>query len=1384
MRCARCHRRLKEGAACPRCGDAAQATASEPRIDDAANAGDEHRDGVGRTDAPGAPYTLDAPGTPRKLDTPDATVGALAELGYAELELRGEGGFGRVYRARADDGAHVAIKVAHVSTADARGRVEREAAALRDIARVSGRAAPALRAHGALGSGAPYIVMEWIEGEPLDAFLARSPGTGALSASDLDEVFVAIADALAHVHRAGWVHRDVKPENVILAGGGGSRRHAVWVDFGIAKRLPSADAEAAHEAPNNARDVAQTRLGARIGTSTYMAPELCRGDAPPDVRIDVYALAVVLFELATGRPPFVGAPSTVEQAHVAMRPPAVSEMEPAAAGLDAVVARGLAKAPDQRFADVEAFLAAFAARAQTGMSAPKGATAAAHPANAAARTSVALLAVTAKGDSQALLRLLGDSGGDVQAVVGAKLLVAFVAAEGATSAVRKAVVSAERAEALGLCTPEKTLHVADVRVRQARGRTVTAGRAVDDFDAWSQSTYAGLVLTADARAFAEGFALQELEPGRFALRDPAREAHAAGPNARALVGREAERMALMHAIDEAFAAEEPALVSLLAAQGLGKTALLDELAHAYEGRGVRILRVSPDDGAEGSKPATRGTLPRLVRELFELDAPGSAGLEQTLARLASKVESERLPHAFAALAHTLGLLGREDLRVAAALEAPGAFRYSVAAAIGEKLRARAASSRLLVLVDDAQTVDETTLDALEIATIEPGAPLAVVAAAPSSLAQRPQWGARSVRVATVQLGELSGDAARALLRAELAAVEFIAEPVLAALLRTTGGHPAAIVELAEALHASGAIRKHGQGQGAFLANDVVEQVAASAFVERRFRDQVERLPPALAAFAQLTAALGDGTTQAELRAIAERPELSGEGFRIDAAIAVERLAALGILHVDGERVRFANARSRHALEAATPPTRRAHIHAAIAEHLETTAEDASALSRPRRARHRAEAGSHAHAAALWGEEANEALASHRYTDAVTAFTAAIALLPRGDARRAALLAGRGRARYRLQRFHEALEDLRAARALAEDDATRADLLLDEATVLDWLHDVDGSERASKDADAIVGALVAATEGIAERGGTNASPDAAAVRRLRARSDVARGRTLWRRERLGEALEALAQGVGGAADVSDYETHVIGLLLLSLALVLGGSLDEGERRFEEVIGACERAGDALHLGVALSNRVALWIQRADLARAEADLSRTLALSRELGNAQLERIAAFNLAELLHYQGREGDAFPLATRARELQQRFFDDHPIPEDALLLARLHAFAGTDHGNAEARRYLEWVDARCPEETRTPSVRVLVTAMRLLLANDVSPAWDALDRDAVSASLLDERADVLLAAVLAAKRARDAEAFAARLEHARRALEARTHWRDRLERVAGEAPR
>jgi hypothetical protein len=182
-------------------------------------------------------------------------------------------------------------------------------------------------------TGLPYFTMPYVEGESLRTRIARD---GELPIPEAMRLLRDVASALAYAHGQGIMHRDIKPDNVLLSAGS-----AVVADFGVAKAISDA---------STTGHVALTSTGIALGTPAYMAPEQAVGDATMDARVDIYAFGVMAFEMLTGRAPFQGrtAQATLA-AHVTELPEPVQHLRPSVpAALAALVMRCLEKHPADR----------------------------------------------------------------------------------------------------------------------------------------------------------------------------------------------------------------------------------------------------------------------------------------------------------------------------------------------------------------------------------------------------------------------------------------------------------------------------------------------------------------------------------------------------------------------------------------------------------------------------------------------------------------------------------------------------------------------------------------------------------------------------------------------------------------------------------------------------------------------------------------------------------------------------------------------------------------------------------------------------------------------------------------------------------------------------
>ncbi|MCI0459157.1 MAG: protein kinase [Gemmataceae bacterium] len=278
------------------------------------------------------------------MQPPSTDPGLPRQIGrYRILGKLGAGGMGTVYRVHdLDLQRDVALKVPRFwgppeQQAKQAARFQREARAAARIWHPNVCPVFDVAEH----DGSPYVVMALVEGETLAALLARQ---GPLDVGQVIALALQLLDALATVHALGIVHRDLKPGNILLDPTG----RAVLTDFGLAHLVLQSE----H----------LTSEGLIVGTPHYMAPEQAAGHAneigPP---ADLYSLAVVLYQMLTGRRPFEGPPLTVLHRIVHEHPPPPSQFRPGLPdAVEGAILRAMRKDPSERFPDARAFAAALA----------------------------------------------------------------------------------------------------------------------------------------------------------------------------------------------------------------------------------------------------------------------------------------------------------------------------------------------------------------------------------------------------------------------------------------------------------------------------------------------------------------------------------------------------------------------------------------------------------------------------------------------------------------------------------------------------------------------------------------------------------------------------------------------------------------------------------------------------------------------------------------------------------------------------------------------------------------------------------------------------------------------------------------------------------------
>ncbi|MDB4986122.1 MAG: hypothetical protein JWN04_1300 [Myxococcaceae bacterium] len=1324
---------------CPRCG---------LRLRDAEPSCPQH--GA----VPAEPVLAASPEAPdAQADEVEArTPAALLALGYRVTGVLGRGGFGIVYGAeRLSDGLTVALKLVLPEQPLAAEQLAREVALLEVVAPPW---VPAVYEQGVV-LDRRYVAIEYIAAPTLaDRLLAAS---GPIPLPEFTRIAHAILKPLAQIHAHGIAHRDLKPENVFLCTDADGQLTAKIIDFGLASEA------SARVAPQGAEQSSDTQHGApsgeteedAVGTPEYMSPEQCNGRPDADTRSDIYSIGALFYELLTGAPPFWGKSADVREWQRSRRPaPLLLKIECPSA-LDEVIRRCLAKDPARRFADVAALEDALRtslmgpkSKERSSSSSADAPRAAAAPVAAAReKRTVGLVFFESSAGLAAVQSLVTSSGGQIVQTNGAQYVAAFGHDVG-DNPVRIAFAAAQRLTMAKL-VERSLVDVAQVSV-QARpdgSRRLFSPLFAKKDRFPTASDPLGIVLTGPATEVIPDLRIAAVEgkQDRFLTitTQGAHDATTYGIQQATLIGRDEPLAELREHARESLLASLPSMVTVIGEPGYGKTHFARGLEQQLERLvpAPDIIRMTAQESIVG---AASQLLPDLLRRLLTLP-------EQVLPEEARGVLLDRLGAAgqqvWAAAALALGWIDSDHPDVRRLAAAPGALRLAAARAAGEALRKRARLTPVAVVLDDAHLADDALLDALEYATLQEGqARLWVCALVRPHFEQaRTAWGARAARSTKLKLDALGPVPGSELARRLLHPIEYVTPAVLLRLVERTQGVPRLLVELIRGLKRDGVVRRSERGTGFYLATDELDKLPDLPIVQWNAVREVEALPAQLAGHARLSSVLGNGFSVAELESLIEILEREDtlEDMQLDANVGLQRLVDAGMLirHRNGT-MDFRHSLLRDTIYRLVPEPQRKRMHRAAFEMYQLIPMPQETRV-PRLALHAAQSGEREAAARAYLELAQRSKTAHAYLDAEAAFGHALDNLAESDIERICTAAGaRGVMRWRLGRHEDALRDLRRARELAKLLGQRErelDLMLDEATVLDWMRDFSRAEVLMREAAAIVEAETV-SELVAAKFTTGIS-------RIHHRS-----RDTEACIRVGADAVEKSNHLGDAG----YEARVVALLVIAPDCVHLGRFDEAERYFEMAIREATAHADWLLVSGAHINRAVLGFARKDARQAIADLTRATQLSRETGEPMIEYCALLNIAEVGYAVGDLELATDQIERGYALARRLWGEanRELGNCELVMARI---ALQRESFAEARELLSRISQRSLQTD-------LAVASELALFPSEQAVFDMVDlcaRDANEAEWADferrwgttelqpmEELDILEGRALAALRA------------------------------------
>jgi tetratricopeptide (TPR) repeat protein len=894
----------------------------------------------------------------------------------------GRGGMGVVYAATdPEDGSKVAVKVlsAGMASTDAIARFQREIAALGSLDHPH---IVRYRGHGVSENGAPFLAMDWIDGEDLEARLERGP----LPIAEALALGAALSRALAAVHAQSMVHRDLKPSNVLLPGGDVTR--PIIVDFGIAR---------------SAHVRRMTRTGAVLGTPQYMAPEQVQGSSAIDARTDLFALGLILHECLTGRPVFEGehVMAILAKVLVERAPSLAAAGLPAPSALETLLASLLEKSPPLRPSSAKEV-----ALALENCVVDDRTIAAPPPMRETERrlvavvlasdvqTSIGLDQTITPEEATALTATLNvtirEHGGELHSLGENRFLVVFSATGVATDQARRA---ARCALAMSVAWPSARIALA---LGWAEIGALPAGEVIDRAAALLEAESATRVRADDATAALLEVHFQTTSRGTIhevlaERRVEERPRTLLGKPTR-FVGRERELGTLLASLDEVVEEGVARAVLVTGVSGAGKSRLRHETLARVRARDapIAILETRAEDLRSGSP----------------LDAV--AGLVRAWARdepLQARIDQRFPPEERADLREFLGeLIGlpstaEPSTRLAAARLDARLMGEHMLRAFVAMLRAESAVHPLLILVEDLHWADPQSVRFLDVALRDLAErPWLLIGFARPDVHERfPSiWKARGV--SDLALGPLTRRSSERLVTEVLGEVD---PALVERIVKHADGNALYLEEL---------IRAASAGSLESLPSSVLAMLQA----------RLEALEPSMRRALRAASVFGESFERAAVHRLAA-----------DGAAELERLVEAEVLLRAGhdERFAFRHAAVRDAAYAMLSEHERDTLHGLAAQWLIETGEPDARLI----AGHHHRAGDAENARDWFARAARQAFEKTDFEAALELGALSIELGADGDTL-AAARAARGCALSRMGRLVEAAAELTQALAVMSADA--------------------------------------------------------------------------------------------------------------------------------------------------------------------------------------------------------------------------------------------------------------------------------------------------------------------------------------------------------------